>query len=205
MNTNNELKARNEIDVSYSGTTAVLVLVRGRQVFCGNCGDSRAVLGRVTRNGWVAVPLSVDHKPDNPLERNRIEGSGGRVDSYRDTHGKPLGPARVWLANEDVPGLAMSRSIGDEIASRAGVISVPEVFYHRLDSNDKFVIIASDGIWEFITSDECVKIVSNYYFSGKFQEACDQLVSIATYRWNKEDGNVDDITIIIALIKLKDE
>jgi serine/threonine protein phosphatase PrpC len=200
-----ELKLRSQIDITFSGTTAISVLIRGRQLFCMNCGDSRAILGRVTRTGWTSVALSNDHKPDLAEEKQRILSKNGRVDSYRDSNGKALGPARVWLNDEDIPGLAMSRSIGDEIATRAGVICTPEVFSHRLDTNDKFLILASDGIWEFISSEECVKIVSNYYFSGKFQEACEQLVSLSTHRWNKEDGNVDDITVIIAALKVKDE
>ena len=50
---------------------------------------------------------------------------GGRVDSFRDQDNNPIGPLRVWLKNEDIPGLAMTRSFGDEVASRVGVICEP--------------------------------------------------------------------------------
>lgn len=50
---------------------------------------------------------------------------GGRIDSFRDHDKKPVGPLRVWLKNEDIPGLAMTRSFGDEVAGRVGVIAEP--------------------------------------------------------------------------------
>lgn len=52
----------------------------------------------------------------------RIISKGGRVEPYFDDDGKPLGPYRVWKLNEDIPGLAMSRSFGDQCASSVGVI-----------------------------------------------------------------------------------
>ena len=52
----------------------------------------------------------------------------------------------MWLRNVDVPGLAMSRSIGDKISQRVGVISTPEIKIHDLQSGDEFMVLASDGI-----------------------------------------------------------
>lgn len=57
--------------------------------------------------------LTRDHKPDDPLEMQVILKAGGRIDSYRDHAGNKVGPERVWLKHEDIPGLAMSRSFGD--------------------------------------------------------------------------------------------
>ena len=50
---------------------------------------------------------------------------GGRIDSFRDQGGNAVGPLRVWLKNEDVPGLAMTRAFGDDVASRVGVTCEP--------------------------------------------------------------------------------
>lgn len=58
--------------------------------------------------------------------------AGGRIDSYRDHAGNKVGPERVWLKSEDVPGLAMSRSFGDQVASRVGVNAIPEMGSVRL-------------------------------------------------------------------------
>ena len=108
------------------------MLIVGNKVFCANVGDSRATLARrkevpgpngVTQHKIVGVPLSRDHKADEPDEHSRIINSGGRVAAYRDMQGNPLGPARVWHLHEDIPGLAMSRSFGDQAASEVGVNS----------------------------------------------------------------------------------
>lgn len=60
--------------------------------------------------------LSNDHKPELPEEKKRIEKKGGRVEPLYDDYNNPYGPYRVWLKKDDLPGLAMSRSIGDEVA-----------------------------------------------------------------------------------------
>ena len=57
----------------------------------------------------------------------------------------------------------MSRSIGDRVASSVGVIPEPEFFELELNKDDKFIVIASDGIWEFIDNNKCVAIVSKYW------------------------------------------
>jgi len=64
--------------------------------------------------------------------------------------GNKIGPERVWLKTEDIPGLAMSRSFGDAVACRVGVNAIPEISELRLTPNDKVIILASDGVWEFL-------------------------------------------------------
>ena len=63
-----------------------------------------------------------------------------------------MGPKRVWLPQDDIPGLAMSRSIGDRIAHSVGVSAEAEIFKYNLYSHDKIIIIASDGVWEFLSN-----------------------------------------------------
>lgn len=77
-----DLASQQIIDVTFSGTTAVSVLIRGRSILCANVGDSRAVIGRLTSDGWLAIPLSNDHKPNDPEEQARIERNNGRVEPY---------------------------------------------------------------------------------------------------------------------------
>jgi serine/threonine protein phosphatase PrpC len=135
------------------------------RVICANVGDSRAVIGKKSEKGWTAVPLSDDHKPDNPDERRRIQRNGGEVEAVRDFYGTECGPARVWVANSNprVPGLAMSRCIGDSVAQEVGVIPNPDIIEYTLTYEDKFMILASDGVWEFISNERAVEIVSTYW------------------------------------------
>jgi hypothetical protein len=101
--------SRSPIDCTFSGSTGVVVLLDRKKVYCANVGDSRAVLGQIDARGKLkAVALSDDQKPDRPDEAKRIVANGGRVEACQGPTG-PVGPARVWLLNDDVPGLAMSR------------------------------------------------------------------------------------------------
>ena len=75
----------------------------------------------------VTLQLTVDHKPDMPAEAARIVGSGGRVKVVHET-------ARVYLSTDDIPGLAMSRSLGDFVAHSVGVSSEPEFFEYDLST-----------------------------------------------------------------------
>jgi serine/threonine protein phosphatase PrpC len=70
------------------------------------------------------------------------------------------GPARVWLGHMDVPGLAMSRSLGDAVAHSAGVSSEPEFFEYEFNvgQEDLVLVMASDGLWEFMSNDEVMEI-----------------------------------------------
>jgi len=71
------------------------------------------------------------------------------------------GPKRVWLKNKQVPGLAMTRSIGDMSATSVGVTAEPEIFvFPNLSQNDKFVVIASDGIWDRLSNQEVMMTVA---------------------------------------------
>ena len=92
------------------------------------------------------IQLSNDHKPNNEYERLRIECSGGRVEPLKDNNGLFIGPDRVWIKNGQLPGLAMSRSIGDLVANSVGVIPDPDISLHNLTIEDKFIVIASDGV-----------------------------------------------------------
>ena len=77
--------------------------------------------------------------------------------------GKPLGPHRVWLKNQNLPGLAMARSFGDLVAASVGVSPEPEVLDFDLEPNDKFIVIASDGVWEFLSNEDVMKIVLPFW------------------------------------------
>jgi serine/threonine protein phosphatase PrpC len=71
------------------------------------------------------------------------------------------GPKRVWLKNKPVPGLAMTRSIGDMAASSVGVTAEPEIkVFPNLTPSDKFIVIASDGIWDRLSNDEIMMVIA---------------------------------------------
>ena len=129
----------------------------------------------------------------------RILSHGGRIKQYYDEKSKEyIGPERIWLKNSEIPGLVMSRSIGDTIAHNVGVISEPEIIKVDFVGSEKFIIIASDGIWEYIDSDECVNIIKDYYENNMDAVGgLNALVKEAFKRWKVEEENIDDITAIV--------
>lgn len=200
------------INLRFSGSTCVSVLIVGNKVFCANVGDSRATLARrkeITTGGqagqfkMVGIPLNRDHKADEPDEQSRILNAGGRVAAYRDMQGNPLGPARVWHLHEDIPGLAMSRSFGDAAAAEVGVNAIPEITEMNLVEADKFMILASDGVWEFISNDQAVNIVLPHYQNNSAEKAAEALIREAMKRWQEEDTSIDDITCIIIFLNIQ--
>jgi serine/threonine protein phosphatase PrpC len=115
-----------------------------------------------------------------------VEGASRliKVFSRSDEQGNPLGPARVWLRYQDVPGLAMSRSLGDGVASSVGVICDPETLEFTMTHDDKFIVIGSDGVFEFISNEEVVKIVVPYWRVNDSEGAAEAIVREAQNRWN---------------------
>ncbi|KAJ4829297.1 hypothetical protein Tsubulata_000994 [Turnera subulata] len=153
-----ELKLHPTIDCFCSGTTAVTLIKKGQDLVIGNVGDSRAVLAtRDKDNSLLAVQLTVDLKPDLPREAARIQQCKGRVFALQD---EPE-VARVWLPNNDSPGLAMARAFGDFCLKDFGLISVPDVYYRRLTKRDEFIILASDGVWDVLSNKEAVDVVAS--------------------------------------------
>lgn len=75
-------------------------------------------------------------------EAERIKKNNGRVFARKD---EPH-VQRVWLPDVDFPGLAMARAFGDFELKNYGVISIPQVAYHRLSDRDRFVVLATDGV-----------------------------------------------------------
>lgn len=141
-------------DAQWCGCTATVCLVQPEALVVANAGDCRAVL---CREG-LAVPLSEDHKPSLPAERERIRKAGGFVEEQQ------VGPIKVSRVNG---GLSCSRAIGD-LAYKANakrkpceqmVVSTPEVRKVAREAGDEFLILACDGVWDVISSQDAVDFV----------------------------------------------
>lgn len=184
------------INIAFSGTTCVFAVLVEKTLYVANIGDSRCVLCRKRNADIESVALSVDQKPELPEEKARIIKAGGRVEPLPGPPGEDCGPPRVWLADVDVPGLAMSRSIGDEVSQTVGVTSIPVVQVHEIEHDDLFFVIASDGVWEFIPNSDACKIIHDNI--GNLDTAALKLVEEANERWTREEEVVDDITCVIA-------
>ena len=191
-----ELENKTKIDGNFSGTTCVMVIQIGEKIICANVGDSRAILVKENYKVNRIIPLSIDQKPEIPEETRRIIKSGGEV-SQLVVDGEKNGPYRVWKKGEAYPGLAMSRSIGDFIATSVGVIPVPKIIEETIGNNTKFIVIATDGIWEFLDNKKVVDMISPFYEKNDPDGACKELIKESTKLWKDEEIIVDDIAIIV--------
>lgn len=97
----------------------------------------------------------------------------------------------------------MSRSFGDQVASRVGVNAVPEMGELRLTAQDKVIVIASDGVWEFLENEEVANIVYPFYLQKNAEGAAENLVRAAFKKWKKEENVIDDITCIVIFLDVK--
>ncbi|KAL9248134.1 hypothetical protein vseg_021491 [Gypsophila vaccaria] len=187
-----KLEQHRKIDAFYSGTTALSVVRQGERIIIANVGDSRAVLATTSEDGnLVAVQLTIDFKPNLPQEEERITQCNGRVFCLQDEPGVH----RVWLPDEEVPGLAMSRAFGDYCIKDFGLISVPEVTQRNITSKDQFILLASDGVWDVVSNQEAVEIVSS---TPDRTKASKRLVDHAVRAWKRKRRGyaIDDISAI---------
>lgn len=188
------------IETDFSGTTFTCAVIRGNTMTTGNIGDSRSTIGyRNASGGITGIAISQDHKPDLPEEKARIEAKGGRVFAVEYDDGVD-GPPRVWLGHMDVPGLAMSRSLGDAIAHSAGVSSEPDFVEYEFNPDgreDLILVLASDGLWEFMSDQEVMEMA---FQTTEPRYAVDKLISEANERWMEEEQVIDDTTVCVAFL-----
>ena len=187
----------NVLDVYCSGSTAVVIHITKEKIICANCGDSRAILISDKNNG--IIKMSRDHKPELSDEKKRIIASGGRVDKI---YG--VGPYRVWCKDGDYPGLAMSRSIGDTLAHKVGVSSVPEIREFSLNKSNPFaIVVASDGVWEFMSNEQVKNILIKYKYNKDGFKCSKEIVEKARQIWASTSFAIDDITCVTVFFDKK--
>jgi serine/threonine protein phosphatase PrpC len=163
----------------FCGSTALVVLKHKNHLWVANCGDSRAILNVHDR----VRSLSHDHKPGDVREKRRIEALGGAV-----------------IAVQGVPRvsgeLAVSRSIGDK-RYHPFVTSEPEVSYYPIAPLNKFIVVATDGLWDVMSNSDVNRWVWNVLVE---QQSCAKAAdSLLQYAYDSRDAE-DNITAIVYVL-----
>lgn len=183
--------------IQYSGTTCIIIIYIKDEIICYNIGDSRAVY---VNKDYKCIPISIDHKPEIPKEKSRIEENEGIV--KKDYLNNRI--YRVWDKNGKYPGLAMSRSIGDYVAKSLGVINEPELYEINLIQNDvKTIILGSDGLWDAMKYNQIEKIVEEYIIKDDCVGCVNTLIDKAKKINKKRNISCDDITVIVIFFDIK--
>lgn len=173
------------------GSTAVAALLLDSTLYVANTGDSRAVIYK--DNGQTTEIWSTkDHKPNDngPCskegERERIERDGGFV--------KICGLPEALFGR--LGGrLAVSRSIGDYPKPK-GLIAVPDVISFTLDSSYKFMIVASDGLWDVMAREIAVQFADKAFEKGQTAARVAEILAKKALSF-RSYGAQDDITVIV--------
>ncbi|KAJ2158556.1 Protein phosphatase 2C 2 [Coemansia sp. RSA 552] len=191
-----DLRETPEMTNDSSGCTAVCVLLtKDGRVFCGNAGDSRCIIS----SKGQAIALSHDHKPTDEVELNRIVSGGGFVEFQR-VNGN----------------LALSRALGDfefkdnkaQPAEKQIVTADPDVVERAANSEDEFLVIACDGIWDCMTNEQVVQFVHAKIVEGKkLDQVCEEMMTRCLASESELGGvGCDNMTVVIvALLKGKTE
>lgn len=130
-------------------------------------GDTRVVL----LGGATTSPrcLSVDHLPTtNAAEVARVEAAGGRVAGGR------------------VGGLAVSRALGDHALKDMGVIAVPDCTTQALSGDDRYVLLASDGVWDVLSLEDAHSLVLQHE-AEPLAEVAQRLVQTAVQKGSRDN------------------
>ena len=185
---------RHGFDCKFSGTTATVVLVTNGKLYVAWVGDSPGyIIAGHNGHETAARDLITIHNFEDNSECDRISQAGGKIARFNDANNF-IGPLRAFFPSSTIPGLAMSRSLGDTMSKKIGIISVPDTRVQNLDENDEFIFLCSDGLTEFLDRND---IVSELLSSKTLEEVCHSLSINAQEKWKKEEAqSSDDISCI---------
>ena len=181
-----------------SGTTAHLVLLFNNKVLTINIGDSKSILIYGKNNN--IIQLNICHNPEMEEEKKRIENNGGEIGRV---DWADFGPQRIWYKGRNYPGISISRSFGDFISEPLGVFSIPDIKEYNFDfRKTKILMIATDGIWEFLSNEKIKDIIMPFYEENNINGAINKIINVARKFWKiKNPEYIDDLSSILIFFK----
>ncbi|KAK4377460.1 hypothetical protein RND71_003756 [Anisodus tanguticus] len=129
-------------------------------------------------------------------EYERIKSCEGRVMAMEEEPNI----YRVWMPDQDCPGLAMARAFGDFCLKDFGLISVPEVYYRKLTEKDEFIVLATDGLWDVLSNDEVIRIVA----TARKRSIAARLVvhhAVRAWKYKYPRAKIDDCAVVCLFLK----
>eukprot|EP01067_Filipodium_phascolosomae_P006338 Filipodium_phascolosomae@DN4598_c0_g1_i1.p1 len=183
----------------YASTTSVTALMAGPYLVVAHLGDSRAALCMDQDGAVSAEFLTVDHKPDLPEERSRIEKNGGSVEYLQHHNNKPFirggdFTARKALGEQPMQ-LQYSRAFGGKDLKKYGLSSEPDVYVTRIAPEHRLLILASDGLWDVVTAPQAAKIAAQAEADGR--DMAEALCHAALAEQQARQAHADNVTSVV--------
>lgn len=221
--TDNQLLRNITLQVAFSGATACVSHVDGLHLHVANSGDCRAVLGVQDHNGtWSSVPLTADHNAFNLSELQRVQSEHPESEEETVVSDQRLlgllmpfrafGDVRFKWSEElqksvlqgacDAEPLNIYQYYPANYHTPPYLTATPEVTYHKLRPQDKFLVMASDGLWDLLGNQEVVRLVAEHLSEISIREPListekrslgtmhDLLLQRRNSRVNTQDRNV---------------
>ena len=182
------------LNLRFSGCTLLCLLFYKTLCFSVNIGDSKAYMYSYNRI-WKVQQLNSAHKPSENAEKSRVLKCGGQIGQAINQIGIPYGPLRVLCDSVDHPGITLTRAIGDKAFRDFGVIDVPEIFKFQVKSNDFVFVLATDGLWDFVSESFVADVVKRNWNNGSCEKVVEELLAGVDEAGVKE--NLDDLSVVV--------
>ncbi|CAD6188486.1 unnamed protein product [Caenorhabditis auriculariae] len=203
---------------STAGTTVSCIFIKNGKLYSGHVGDSAIFLGKRGLDGETIIvrKMTIDHKPENDLEYERIRVAGGRVVVKsgvarviwrRAVKGQHLGLQRRSTTTEEIPFLSVARSLGDlwsfcEDTQEYIVSPDPDLDVCEIEDDDVCIVLASDGLTNVMTASQVVAVVEEEERVSRRVKANSNharaLLKSALDRWRSL--RADNITVAAVMI-----
>ena len=187
-----------------SGTTSNILMILNdkntqtlNKIISINLGDSKCIL--INKENKI-FELNERHTPDNIKEKERIENNGGEISRV---DWADYGPLRIFYKNKPYPGLSMTRAFGNFNAENLGFNTIPDIVeYDIYEKKPKIIILATDGIWQFLSNEQVKNLILPYYEEDNINGGIQKLVVSARKMWETKNPRfIDDITIILIFFR----
>ena len=187
-----------------SGTTSNILMILNdknpqtlNKLISINLGDSKCIL--INKENKI-FELNERHTPDNIKEKERIENNGGEISRV---DWADYGPLRIFYKNKPYPGLSMTRAFGNFNAENLGFNTIPDIVEYDInEKKPKIIILATDGIWQFLSNEQVKNLILPYYEEDNINGGIQKLVGSARKMWETKNPRfIDDITIILIFFR----
>ena len=135
-------------------------------------------------------------------KKKRIINSGGIVEQSFNNYGQKDGIYKIWIEEENHPGLALTRSIGDLKAKKHGVIAEPGITEYDLCHSTKYIAICSKGVWKFLSNENVKNLGKKNYLENNSSEFCHKIIDYSVFLWKQNENFIDDITVIVVFFNI---